>query len=203
MSEEKELGMLYESFVVNEGLVASVGNIIRDGFSKGLDIFDIVSQNLPQFIAVAGILSSFNTMQMIHNMYQKHPEILKQHTEYADKAVKDIGQFLSDNPKILNIFLNKSTTIKETIETPEYFYSASCVDFEDGNEVQNITHWGEEEYNEKTYSHPSEFQISFKEFYRMTGKMVSRGFCGYNGGVVFWFDPKTDIHYFYTKTGKF
>ena len=72
-----------------------------------MDIFDIVAQNLPEFIAIAGIFSSFAAMHNVNAMYKDHPEILQQHNEYADKAIQDIGQFLSDNPKILNVFLKR------------------------------------------------------------------------------------------------
>ena len=105
--EDLEIGMLYESFVLNEGLVSSIGQKIKAGFQKGMDIFDIVAQNLPEFISILAIVSSFSFGAKLDNAYKKHPEILQQHTEYAEKAVQEIGQFLSDNPKILNIFLKK------------------------------------------------------------------------------------------------
>ena len=105
--EDRELGMLYESFVLNEGLVSSIGKKIKAGFSKGLDIFDIVAQNLQEFISIMAIVSSFSFGAKLNSTYQNHPEILQQHSEYADKAVQEIGQFLSENPKILNIFLKK------------------------------------------------------------------------------------------------
>ena len=105
--EDLEIGMLYESFVLNEGLASSIGQKIKAGFRKGMDIFDIVAQNLPEFIAIAGMLSSFVSMQVVHNMYKEHPEILQKHNQYFDTAVNEIGQFLSDNPKVLNIFLKR------------------------------------------------------------------------------------------------
>ena len=105
--DDLEIGMLYESFVLNEGLVSSIGQKIKTGFQKGMDIFDIVAKNLNEFIAIAAVFSSSATMVKVHKMYQDHPEILQQHNEYTDRAIQDIGQFLSDNPKVLNIFLKK------------------------------------------------------------------------------------------------
>ena len=107
MNDYEELGTIYESRILNEGAIQNLGVVIKDGLSKGLDIFDIIRTHLQEFISIMAIVSSFSFGAKLNSTYQNHPEILQQHSEYADKAVQEIGQFLSDNPKILNIFLKK------------------------------------------------------------------------------------------------
>lgn len=107
MEYDKELVRIYESTLIEEGLVNSLGKILTNGIRQGMGLFDIVANNLPEFIAAIGLLSSTASMQKIHTMYQEHPEILKKHTEYYDQVVHDIGQFFIEHPEILKKVLSK------------------------------------------------------------------------------------------------
>ena len=59
MNDYEELGTIYESRVLNEGAIQNLGVIIKDGLSKGLDIFDIIRTHLQEFISIMAIVSSF------------------------------------------------------------------------------------------------------------------------------------------------
>jgi len=107
MNDYEELGIIYESKVLNEGAIQNLGAIIKDGLSRGLDLVDIIRTHLSEFMIIFSIISSISFGERVDNAYQKHPELLQQHTEYAEKMVQKIGQFLSDNPKIMNILLKK------------------------------------------------------------------------------------------------
>ena len=88
-----------------------------------------------------------------------------------------------------------------SLKAPSHFFAKACVDFEDGNEVQAIVEFDHSPERESTFGHPPGLQISFAEFRRFTGETVSDGFCGTNDDIVFWFNPETDIHRFYTRSG--
>lgn len=103
-----ELGLIYESLVLNEGIVSNLGKLLKTGLEKGLEITDIVKNNLNEFVAIAGLLSTTVTMQKVHTMYQNHPEILQKHGQYAEKAVKEIAEFLNNHPEIVQTFIKKS-----------------------------------------------------------------------------------------------
>jgi len=84
---------------------------------------------------------------------------------------------------------------------PVYFFAKDCRDFEGGNEVQAIVSQYDAGAGAETFFHPVEIQISPEDFFRLTGERKEGGFCGMSDGVVFWFDPELDVHFFYTQSG--
>lgn len=81
-----------------------------------------------------------------------------------------------------------------------YHYTRNCIEFEDGNEVQEITHQDEWEYPEETFGHDPDMQISKEEFAKMTGEGLKNNelaFWNQDMNIVFRYDPDKDVHYFY------
>jgi len=108
-NEDKNLGMIYESMVLNEGLISSLSAYIKDGKQKGLSLLDSLIRNQNQLIAILAVLSSLGFATKVDHMYKNHPEILQQHIKLTDDVKRDIGntvgQILLDHPNITKLFL--------------------------------------------------------------------------------------------------
>lgn len=103
-----ELGMIYENFVLNEMVkLQDLKQDFKKKSRKGMTIFQIILDSLPEYIGLFGAISSLAFACKVHKMYEYHPEILAQHIEYKDKAAKEIAQYISDHPAILKFFLDK------------------------------------------------------------------------------------------------
>ena len=85
---------------------------------------------------------------------------------------------------------------------PTHFFAKDCRDFDDGNEVQALVGQYDDGATEETFFHPKDIQVSFDEFHRLTGVRRKSGFCGIKDDVAFWYDPKLDAHFFYTRSGR-
>jgi hypothetical protein len=94
-------------------------------------------------------------------------------------------------------------TIKKYL-TEKYEFVGTCVEYcgDDGNEIQQIVQQDDFSYGEETWYHDPDLEISKEEFKKITGISVPEDhFTGYNEfyGIVFDYDPDTDIHKFYKK----
>ncbi len=89
-----DLELIYESEILNEGILDDVVDKVNKGLKRGLSIYDTVAEislkNIPQFIAIVGIFSSFVTMQRVKEMYDKNPEKIEQHNAIKDAAIDQI-----------------------------------------------------------------------------------------------------------------
>ena len=90
------------------------------------------------------------------------------------------------------------------ILSEEYELVGTCVEYcnDDGNEIQQIVRQDDLSYEEDTYYHDPELEISKEQFKELTGIDVPKDyFTGYNSdyGIVFYYNPETDIHNFYKK----
>ena len=103
-----DLGTIYESSVFNEGLVSNVGKILKTGLEQGSNIFDIVSNNLQEFISVIAVVSAMTTAMKFQTMYQNRPDILKSHIHHVEAAKDEVAQFLVDHPDIVQMLIKKS-----------------------------------------------------------------------------------------------
>lgn len=130
--DTKKLEILYESLILNEGVIQNIGNFLKNGLDKGLEIFDFVINNPHEFVAILGIISSLSIATKLDIAYKNSPELRQRHAAYGDKVIqktknflkqhpeiintpkqytketeRDIAQFVSDNPQIINFFLTK------------------------------------------------------------------------------------------------
>lgn len=94
----------------------------------------------------------------------------------------------------------KRKKLKKKI-TENYQYTGSCVECEDGMEVQEITRQDDFKFPEETYFHDPEMQIDGVLYFKLTGDSLGDALAFWNRDldVVFKYDPDKDIHYFYGK----
>lgn len=88
-------------------------------------------------------------------------------------------------------------------DSTRYQLTGTCVDFEDGMEVQEITQQDDLSYGEDTYYHDPNLQISPEKFQSLTGEQATPdNFYGFNEytGHVFKYVPNEDVHYFYERS---
>ena len=95
----------------------------------------------------------------------------------------------------------KIMKIAENDGDMKYRFWKTCVDFEDGNDVQRIVDYDPDEYEDATYGHNPQYQISRQQFLQWTNDPTVYDFYGFNPdeGVVFGYDFGEDIHYFYIR----
>lgn len=112
------------------------------------------------------------------------------------KSVFNPGKFDPTKKKILS-----------SEESYKFVYWKNCVDFEEGSEVQDLVQQDEYEYPEETFFHPPHLRISREEFQRLTGKKFSGSKLYFSKtsypNVIFYYDPKKDIHYFYLREKRY
>lgn len=92
--------------------------------------------------------------------------------------------------------------INTILEKHLYTFWKTCIDCDDGNEVQKIVDQDDLSYNEDTYFHNPEHQISAERFIHMTGLNKPYDFYGYNSNldIVFGYDELKDRHDFFIKS---
>jgi hypothetical protein len=96
----------------------------------------------------------------------------------------------------------KFDNLVKRILSEKYILVGTCVEYceDDGNKIYQIVRQDDMSYDETTYYHDPELEISKEKFEELTGINVPKDhFTGYNSdhGIVFDYDPKTDIHKFY------
>jgi hypothetical protein len=82
----------------------------------------------------------------------------------------------------------------------KYVFVRSCVDYDDGMEVQEITRFDCFEYGVESFCHDPKLEISKEEFYEKTGIENERySFYGHNKDldIVFAYDEDSDVHDFF------
>jgi hypothetical protein len=96
----------------------------------------------------------------------------------------------------------KFDNLVKSILSEKYILVGTCVEYckDDGNEIYQIVRQDDMSYDVDTYYHDPELEISKEKFEKLTGINVPEDhFTGYNReyGIIFDYDPETDIHKFY------